>query len=177
MRHTYDHQYSSGDEFQSTHPRGVRQTALSHLKRIEAFQSTHPRGVRLEYGGELELFESFNPRTHEGCDLARATPGHPHSCFNPRTHEGCDLPVQPWARVKNVSIHAPTRGATDKVTEITCNNCFNPRTHEGCDIVPPNLLISTQRFQSTHPRGVRPSSSALGTCQKCFNPRTHEGCD
>ncbi len=54
-----------------------------------------------------------------------------------------------------VSIHAPTRGAT-------------------------NQLRSTDTsimFQSTHPRGVR----RLNLLKKClcssFNPRTHEGCD
>ena len=33
-----------------------------------------------------------------------------------------------------VSIHAPTRGATSIIHgNISCDRCFNPRTHTGCD--------------------------------------------
>ncbi len=32
-------------------------------------------------------------------------------------------------------------------------------------------------FQSTHPRGVRPSVFCKASASRCFNPRTHEGCD
>ena len=82
------------------------------------FQSTHPRRVRqLAFGVVMSEF-SFNPRTHVGCDPERLLPfpwekefqsTHPrrvrpqqrppvsvlHPCFNPRTHVGCDsgLPV------------------------------------------------------------------------------------
>mgnify|MGYP007107675101 CR=1 FL=1 len=33
--------------------------------------------------------------------------------------------------------------------------CFNPRTREGCDEDNPFIVEFTQKFQSTHPRGVR----------------------
>ena len=56
----------------------------------------------------------------------------------------------------NVSIHAPTRGATfDEFTQFRYVDSFNPRTHEGCD-------FSTLTNDQTLFR---------------FNPRTHEGCD
>ena len=56
------------------------------------FQSTHPRGVRPQ-----------SP-THSTAH---------YRCFNPRTHEGCDLTVCPFPHLfTDVSIHAPTRGAT-----------------------------------------------------------------
>ena len=36
-----------------------------------------------------------------------------YKCFNPRTHTGCDKSVQVLLLLAlNVSIHAPTRGAT-----------------------------------------------------------------
>ena len=55
------------------------------------FQSTHPRGVRRISTLFKKLSSgSFNPRTHEGCDNARV-----YLLF-----------------IFNVSIHAPTRGAT-----------------------------------------------------------------
>ena len=55
--------------------------------------------------------------------------------------------------------------------------CFNPRTHTGCDI--PFLFTSnwTERFQSTHPHGVRQLSDNIISDLTGFNPRTHTGCD
>ena len=56
----------------------------------------------------------------------------------------------------SVSIHALTRSATytrGNVRVIT--NSFNPRTHEECDVYLLNCTIFTQKFQSTHSRGVR----------------------
>ena len=144
----------------------------------------------------------FNPRTHEGCDLLilvlwQRVIIH----FNPRTHEGCDhfaflslfLPIAFQSThprgvrlveylyhlpQDDISIHAPTRGATGVVliilsplvisihapTRGATQNAknkgneqrhFNPRTHKGCD-VPFRKRTSTIRN---------------------FNPRTHEGCD
>ena len=57
---------------------------------------------------------------------------------------------------EEVSIHAPTRGAT-YVPESLCRllSCFNPRTHTGCDFL---LIIAFIIYPG-------------------FNPRTHTGCD
>ena len=123
-------------EFQSTHPRGVRRPALRRQggkgeisihaptwgatsgvsaigNNIRIFQSTHPRGVRRS----------------RGCGDTRRS---------------------------DISIHAPTWGAT--------------RLVKGG--------LQSFKFQSTHPRGVRrrrcPSVSITGSD---FNPRTHVGCD
>ena len=55
-----------------------------------------------------------------------------------------------------VSIHAPTRGATQhKCQHGLRPSRFNPRTHTGCDLAHWNCL----------------------QCRSCFNPRTHTGCD
>ena len=35
-----------------------------------------------------------------------------YKCSNPRTHTGCDLSLYQLKKVLEVSIHAPTRGAT-----------------------------------------------------------------
>ena len=76
--------------------------------------------------------------------------------FNPRSHEGSDiLPVPPPAAV-SISIHAPTRGATqtDRIRDRQSYN-FNPRSHEGSD----GAYYAAQcRFHN-------------------FNPRSHEGSD
>ncbi len=125
----------------------------------------------------------FNPRTREGCDLylcnfiviyfvsihapaKGATSGvkfyspcyrfqstHPRrvrrfefthnnhlSSFNPRTREGCDDRFVACEWGKGVSIHAPAKGAT--ITII--------------------LRFVRWRFQSTHPRRVRPRAGGQG---------------
>ena len=119
------------------------------------FQSTHPRGVRLLLNSNKCLSLCFNPRTHVGCDKNRVYA----------------------TDIKDVSIHAPTWGATP------------------CKRRPPVRYW----FQSTHPRGVRhrrlvlpfynryvsihaPTWGAtwcafLNIFMLCFNPRTHVGCD
>ena len=78
--------------------------------------------------------------------------------FNPRTREGCDsLGHKLTERAIEISIHAPARGATATYNE---------------------TMIPTERFQSTHPRGVRRAfSCASQSPSSDFNPRTREGCD
>ena len=80
---------------------------------LQMFQSTHPHGVRLVFwlrGGTATY--SFNPRTHTGCDLIN----------------------RPVKLIILVSIHAPTRGATEiDFIFSTITRSFNPRTHTGCD--------------------------------------------
>ena len=77
---------------------------------------------------------------------------------------------------------------------------FNPRTHVGCDAIFGKGWLISEKFQSTHPRGVRRAlhpavrrvqgisihaptwgaTSPPRTPQPAyhnFNPRTHVGCD
>ena len=165
------------------------------------FQSTHPHGVRLICFAGTEKYACFNPRTHTGCDWKDRLFSGSDEGFNPRTHTGCDntdddgdptlymfqsthphgvRPGQDISSVllSDVSIHAPTRGAT-AVPSGTCHppsgfnprthtGCdiktqllhvniirFNPRTHTGCDLSCPNTIAYPSMFQSTHPHGVR----------------------
>ena len=76
-------------------------------------------------------------------------------CFNPRAHVGRDPP-------------APT-------LLMACGS-FNPRAHVGRDLLLP-LSISLLMFQSTRPRGTRPSVAFNAVFFFCFNPRAHVGRD
>ena len=119
------------------------------------FQSTHPRGVRLKNIATPSATPCFNPRTHAGCDLGIIISNINRKCFNPRTHAGCDLHTGSNRHTSMVSIHAPTRGATEINHFLKFFLGFNPRTHAGCD---PGVSYNESRvplFQSTHPRGVR----------------------
>ena len=99
----------------------------------------------------------------------------------------------------NVSIHAPTRGATKYWREKEKNNRFQSTHPRGVRLIRSVISSLASLFQSTHPRGVRPglrpfstdgiefqSTHPRGVRQQretlrpvlpCFNPRTHEGCD
>ena len=122
----------------------------------------------------------FNPRTHTGCDehidrvlakISKFQSTHPHGVRH-------DFRLQPLCKL-DVSIHAPTRGATTTMRKPSLTNTgFNPRTHTGCDIVAHQvgvrvvgvsihaptrgatlvniMSVTRPKFQSTHPHGVRP---------------------
>ncbi len=55
-------------EFQSTHPRGMRQEDRYETDHDNQFQSTHPRGMRRSLINTHFGKGYFNPRIHEGCD-------------------------------------------------------------------------------------------------------------
>ena len=99
--------------FQSTHPHGVRRYTAVHKACAALFQSTHPHGVRPISRICAEAHRSFNPRTHTGCDMGIGFHLQKHTFgFNPRTHTGCDKTSFIRQIEVDVSIHAPTRGAT-----------------------------------------------------------------
>ncbi len=54
-------------------------------------------------------------------------------CFNSRAHEGRDRRMLLGEWCNNVSIHAPTKGATRCVIGCLDAMCFNSRAHEGRD--------------------------------------------
>ena len=91
--------------------------------------------VSISFMKKLALYKSFNPRTHTGCDLMFAPPQpstvsfqstHPHGVrpsfpvtdrifykFQSTHPHGVRLLIYPGNDIPlNVSIHAPTRGAT-----------------------------------------------------------------
>ena len=122
------------------------------------FQSTHPRGVRpLRPDGVLpKRIISIHAPTW-GATSAASRCSRSGRNFNPRTHVGCDEvyeAVLGWLREfqsthprgvrrddrdddhreKDISIHAPTWGATWlRTSDTTMSSYFNPRTHVGCD--------------------------------------------
>ena len=120
--------------FQSTHPRRVRQGPPC-ICLTACLISIHAptKGATLHDVIQQGFTVNFNPRTHEGCDSISSTEGATPPNFNPRTHEGCDKTSPLPSVLPQISIHAPTKGAT-------IAKRFN-------------LICSL--FQSTHPRRVR----------------------
>ena len=58
----------------------------------------------------------FNPRSREGSDPSSQPPPSQARYFNPRSREGSDVEPVVLAPGQQISIHAPVKGATTKVT-------------------------------------------------------------
>ena len=121
--------------FQSTPPRGGRPPDVT-IRPASAVVSIHAptRGATKTTPWPRRECSRFNPRPHAGGDTIpyryrnpqkqfQSTPprggrriragGHPQvCCFNPRPHAGGDLARHYIRLCAQVSIHAPTRGAT-----------------------------------------------------------------
>ena len=146
------------------------------------------------------LIMDFNPRSHEGSDVQ--TLDYPNGAwnFNPRSHEGSDNCEELMKQSNQISIHAPTRGATmvlprylsqesyfnprshegsdDKTkAAIIPGKYFNPRSHEGSDLEKQSDTLTSVIFQSTLPRGERRRPCKERGALFYFNPRSHEGSD
>ena len=121
----------------------------------------------------------FNPRARAGRDGRNTPKKCARNCFNPRARAGRDDYLAMVHRVvfsfqstrprgarrfpqagqrveRNVSIHAPARGAT---LAGWCECCRH------------------SKFQSTRPRGARLVGTSLLTLGGCFNPRARAGRD
>ena len=158
---------------------GATQSVLLTMQDLDEFQSTHPRGVRPQPDRAVSGGCScFNPRTRVGCDSRPLLFSAGPISFNPRTRVGCDHPAGKDARLKVVSIHAPAWGATGDERLVHIGQAvsihapawgatetyrmflvdtigFNPRTRVGCDAQLPLFVL----------------------LWKSFNPRTRVGCD
>ena len=114
--------------------RGATQSKTAARRERTSFNPRTHTGCDLTTITIWLLLSSFNPRTHTGCDAIVLVALNTSTSFNPRTHTGCDLSIPEREPRSNVSIHAPTRGAT---------------------LVRAVILLLHITFQSTHPHGVR----------------------
>ena len=145
--------------FQSTHPRGVRQTLCDFFLKTADVSIHAPAWGATGYSAARQRHYCVSIHapawgaTHAAKVLALKA-----ASFNPRTRVGCD----DWndallGKLSPVSIHAPAWGAT---LSVNCDENGLPM------------------FQSTHPRGVRHIISfSPPSITSCFNPRTRVGCD
>ena len=119
--------------------------------------------------------------------------------YNPRSHTGSDMLPLLYALSFQISIHAPTRGATVcPICEMIMLFDFNPRSHTGSDrsfkassfvisisihaptrgaTVIDAIFIHSCEFQSTLPHGERLRALTVIPGVKNFNPRSHTGSD
>ena len=144
--------------------------------------------------------KDFNPRSHKGSDALRQITHIILMHFNPRSHKGSDRVNPPFADCLIISIHAPTRGATEwyslahvllLISIHAPTRGATVRVHHKA--VPHNISIhaptrgATRKgnkiifthalFQSTLPQGERLFLRAFDIKLPDFNPRSHKGSD
>ena len=119
--------------------------------------------------------------------------------FNPRSHEGSDSIIIRALSDSEISIHAPTKGATfieflcagsskfqstlprrERLMSVSAHLThpdFNPRSHEGSD--EPVLIYDFCPVISIHAptKGATPHQIGFRKPHADFNPRSHEGSD
>ena len=165
--------------FQFTHPGGVRPLVYQGLASASLFQFTHPGGVRHYYRGVARLEIEFQ-FTHPGGVrlLSPIATIQPLGCFNSRTREGCDYPACFFGGA-SLCFNSRTREGCDHIQIICIPQIysFNSRTREGCDMKPRKKGPERDRFQFTHPGGVRLNQARAQFYVNSFNSRTREGCD
>ena len=163
--------------FQSTRPRGARLEPTVLIYLTDLFQSTRPRGARPELVAETRIeftvsihaptrgatehffsdasLKGFNPRAHAGRDGVLHRIHSRVERFNPRAHAGRDLCGNKLHIRLFVSIHAPTRGATE-AREISLDELqFQSTRPRGARLEHVKRGPWTIMFQSTRPRGAR----------------------
>ena len=143
--------------FQSTRPRGARQSA-SLLNFAEVGVSIHAptRGATLAAGSfTYIIFVSIHAPTR-----------------------GATVLVLDTLRCHTVSIHAPTRGATtENDLQRQGYGGFNPRAHAGRD-AGISSLVSVRPCFNPRAHAGRDSRPLPGRFSvQCFNPRAHAGRD
>ena len=185
--------------FQLTRPRGARRRYRGTARKAAKFQLTRPRGARLHLRVLPVLLVSFNSRAREGRDHHHPGTGDRPRGFNSRAREGRDyhhLPRRGW---REVSTHAPARGATPSANaarramkfQLTRPRGarprhrpgrprragFNSRAREGRDSRRSDGISGPKQFQLTRPRGARRSRLNRFNFLSCFNSRAREGRD
>ena len=141
------------------------------------FQFTRPQGARRRGVRQVSCSNSFNSRARKGRDSGLICGGN----------------------ARDVSIHAPARGATGisntwrneylfqftrpqgarhRGTDFsTTRSCFNSRARKGRDEI--HFVHHCQHFlfQFTRPQGARQSACCSTTAWSCFNSRARKGRD
>ena len=109
----------------------------------QRFQSTLPRGERPLPQSCNNIIINFNPRSHEGSDLQEPELHFLLRDFNPRSHEGSDQDRRVHDLDGQISIHAPTRGATAILAKNSLS--FSAKNHKTI-FLQPNCSFSICSF-------------------------------
>ena len=134
---------------------GCDATPIAPNRVTTGFQSTHPRGVRPVTPSDIARLTEFQSTHPRGVRRNRLRSPYPRKSFNPRTHVGCDHIDFCGHGFDVVSIHAPTWGATRCRHFDEAEAKFQSTHPRGVRLTSTMRFMTELWFQSTHPRGVR----------------------
>ena len=164
--------------FQSTLPRGERPQTEGTNTSPRSFQSTLPRGERppaVAAGCACVRFQSTLPRGERLRLSVSFAPEREVSIHAPT--RGATYYINREKLNRGVSIHAPTRGATAAGFRVNVLFCVSIHAPTRGATTAAAARTMTWAFQSTLPRGER--RRRLSPASGCvrFNPRSHAGSD
>ena len=142
--------------FQSTLPREERPCFRVTIRTVDVFQSTLPREERPAYKVSFYHCWNFNPRSHERSDEADKERRASNNISIHAPTRGATVTVRRVQQLTQISIHAPTRGATMRWQQL---------------ISPESISIHAPT------RGATPGASGHKRNPGHFNPRSHERSD
>ena len=145
---------------------------------VDLFQSTLPREERPQCDESTMAFRNFNPRSHERSDTGSREEIRSQEISIHAPTRGATVYRQGNIHDRRaISIHAPTRGATVFGGNYDISTRFQstlPREERH----PASFAsCSSTRFQSTLPREERRSDPTEKAKPANFNPRSHERSD
>ena len=135
-------------------PRGPDRTLV-------LFQSTLPRGERRSRKSAMPKAWNFNPRSHAGSDRSEAFPSRYVSISIHAPTRGATLGIGDLTVYIDISIHAPTRGATKPHYLWSALHKFQSTLPRGERLMQLYSVQKPATFQSTLPRGERPQHLVL----------------
>jgi hypothetical protein len=159
--------------------RGGRDTRRHGVVGLLRYVSIHAPagGATGGCGGSAGVGEGFNPRARGGRDSRISTTASSMAEFQSTRPRGARLAFGPVGKQEDVvSIHAPAGGATTNPARIRPGGWrFNPRARGGRDGMARARSVSHKVFQSTRPRGARPSRSEEKRTGKSFQSTRPRG--
>ena len=142
--------------FQSTLLQEERHHRLILMISARIFQSTLLQEERLQYrSGTVQLFY-FNPRSYKRSNCNGAVCTWKDCNFNPRSYKRSDKSELELPLMCDISIHAPTRGATENCKCSECPLTISIHAPTRGATLMKSIHHSLQRFQSTLLQEERP---------------------
>ena len=128
---------------------------------------------------QSQTVSDFNPRSHKGSDLFSPRRFSKYSRFQSTLPQG-ERPglISYGIYLQFISIHAPTRGATDPSPRIRMTHPISIHAPTRGATGPRGRIKKSRNiFQSTLPQGERRRSWRNTRSGRNFNPRSHKGSD
>ena len=157
---------------QNFNPRSYKRSDHFLPKRLQDIYNFNPRSYKrsdLITNKQACAVSDFNPRSYKRSDFITGAFSHDYKDFNPRSYKRSDLSDLPPFAPPDISIHAPTRGATPSVP-IDVSICsisihaptrgatasthqifllpdyFNPRSYKRSDVIGLEHLAKWQKI-------------------------------